>query len=457
MTAQTTISTLDQAGERLLQLAQQSRPWRSGRLAALRREALDIFAEQGLPEPRSEDWRHAHLGPVREELDYIRPREIGAARVAKSLLEASPFAGVGGSRIVFVDGQYAASLSDLTRLPPGVLLATFVEAQEDSALQEHLGRYATFGDHPFTALNTAGFEDGAFINIRQNVSLEHPLEIIFLSLGEESGRVVTHPRVLVLAEAHTKVPVVELHLGAGRGRYFSNPVTEIVCGENAQVDFLKIQVEDCDSFHFGRLESWQDRNATVRTAVITLSGGIVRNDTGSALDGEGGYADLDGLYLLSGKAQVDNFTRIEHRKPHCGSREVYKGILNDQGRGHFRGRIIVKQGAQGTDAKQTNKNLLLSSGALANTKPELEIYADDVKCTHGATIGRLDDEALFYLRSRGIGEASARSILIYAFAGEVVGRLHHPEIRQAVDRFFLSWLPRGEVVRAMAATESING
>lgn len=448
-----TAAPSDTASAQLATLLERRPAWPARRVDELRRQALERFKQRGLPAPREEAWRHTRLAPLREERNYCFSEIDGAAEAARPLLEINPFSGVGRHRLVFVDGRYVPELSARADLPEGVRFTTIREALQDEVLLGHLNRSLAEDENPFVALNTAGFEDGAFIHVQKNTVLKHPLEIIYLSLGVGPGRVVLQPRTLVVVEAFGEAPIIELHLGGGRGRYFSNPVAETYGYENAQVDFLKVQVEDCDSFHFGALETWQDRNATVRTAVITLSGGIVRNDTGTQLDGEGGYADLDGLYLASGDSQVENFTRIEHRKPHCGSREVYKGILNDRGRGLFRGRIVVWPGAQKTDSKQTNRNLLLSREALVNTKPQLEIYADDVKCTHGATIGQLDAEALFYLRSRGIPEPAARSILIYAFAGEVVERLHNPELRGAVDRFFLSWLPEGTVVEAMAQRE----
>ncbi|HLV01044.1 MAG TPA: Fe-S cluster assembly protein SufD, partial [Acidobacteriota bacterium] len=257
---------------------------------------------------------------------------------------------------------------------------------------------------------------------------------------------MAHPRVLIVAEENSQITVAESHIGIS-GRYWSNGVTEIVAAENAVVDHYKLQRENDDGYHTATVQAYQDRASSVTTHTVSLTGAIIRNETNAALDGEGCWSELNGLFLVSQDHHVDNFTQLDHLKPNCSSREHYKGILDDNSQGVFRGRIIVARGAQKTDSKQTNNNLLLSDDAIINTKPQLEIYADDVKCTHGATIGQIDRDAIFYLRSRGIDKKAACSILIYAFASEMVRRIKLEELARQLDNYLFEWLPRGEIIR----------
>ncbi|MCH8319816.1 MAG: Fe-S cluster assembly protein SufD, partial [Acidobacteria bacterium] len=276
--------------------------------------------------------------------------------------------------------------------------------------------------------------------------IQEPIHLLFLSTAAEEA-VAVHPRNLILVDSNSQVTIVESYIGLHKGVYFTNSVTEIVAAENAVVDHYKLHQESKKAFHIATLQVHQDRSSSVRTFNATLGGKLTRNEVNVVLDGEGAECNLDGLYLISGSQHVDNHTRLEHAKPHCDSREMYKGILDEKATGVFHGRIVVLPGAQKTDSKQTNNNLLLSDEALINTKPQLEIYANDVKCTHGATIGQLDPDALFYLRSRGIDKITARSLLIYAFASQVVNRIKVDLVRTELDDYLFSWLPAGHLVR----------
>ena len=257
---------------------------------------------------------------------------------------------------------------------------------------------------------------------------------------------MSHPRNLIVAEANSQVSIVESYFGLNDETYFTNAVTEIVVNDNAIVDHYKLQRESMHAFHFSTLQVQQSRSSSFSTHSIALGGALVRNDVNTVLNGEGAEATLDGLYVVSGQQHVDNHTRIEHAKPHCSSRELYKGILDQKARAVFNGRIIVRPDAQKTDSKQTNKNLLLSEEALANTNPQLEIYADDVKCTHGATIGQLSADALFYMRARGIGLDTARNLLTYAFANEITNRIKIEPLRAELEMLLFSRLPTDEKI-----------
>src|SRR5262249_41723876 len=309
-------------------------------------------------------------------------------------------------RLVFVNGRFQGELSKLPRgIEVGSLAATMQSGH--ATAEQHLARHAGYKDHAFVALNTAFLEDGAFIEVPKETVLEQPLHLVFLSVP--TGPVVSHPRSLIVVGRDAQVSVVESYFGFSEKTYFTNAVTEIVAGENAIVEHYKLQQEQEQAFHVSTLQVHQERASSFTSHSISLGGALVRNDVNTVLDGEGAESTLNGLYIGKGAKRVDNHTTIDQAQPHCSSREIYKGILDGKASAVFNGKIVVRKGAQKTDAKQTNKNLLLSEDATINTKPQLEIYADDVKCTHGATIGQLGEESVFYLRSRGIGQEEARA------------------------------------------------
>jgi Fe-S cluster assembly protein SufD len=352
----------------------------SSGLAEIRKRAAERFEACGYPTVRDEEWRFTSVAPI-----------------AKAHFPtASPN----------INGH---SLRDALERHPELI-------------EEHLGRYASSGSNAFVALNTASFEDGTFLHIPRNTVVDEPLWIDFTAAPERA----THPRNLIIVDANSQVRIVERYRGTGR--YFTNTVTEIVVGENSIVEHVKLEEESPESFHVATIQVHQSRNSNFKAHNISFGGALVRNDVNAVLS-SGCEGTLNGLYLLSGKQHIDNHTALDHAAPHAASHELYKGILDGASSAVFNGKIYVRKDAQKTDAKQTNKNLVLSEGATINTKPELQILADDVRCTHGATIGQLDEEALFYLRARGIDKTAARDLLIYAFARDVIERIGIPAIR----------------------------
>jgi Fe-S cluster assembly protein SufD len=348
--------------------------------------------------------------------------------------------GEASAELVFVNGRYAPSLSTAGALPDGIRAGSLAPALASDSVEPYLTRVAGFDRRAFTALNTSSFVDGAFIHVPANAVLERPIHVLFVSTAD--GRpTVAHPRVLLVVGKSAQVTIVESYVGPNADRYFTNAVTEVVVGENASVEHYKVQRESFDAYHIGTMHVVGTRNASFRSHSLSFGGALVRNEIIAMLDGEGIECTLNGLYLADGRRLVDNHTTIDHAKPHCGSREVYKGILADHARAVFNGRIIVRPDAQKTDAKQTNKALLLSEDAQINTKPELEIFANDVKCTHGAAVGQMDDEAMFYLRARGLGREEARNLLIHAFAGDVLNRMPLETLRTRAEAVLLEQLP----------------
>jgi Fe-S cluster assembly protein SufD len=410
-------------------------------LLPLRRQAMERFSALGFPTIRHEEWKYTNLMPL------IRtPFQPAALDLNGLSPKALPFGDVAEHRLVFVNGRFAPQLSALDALPPGVKVGSLADALRfDAALMEaHLAHYARFEEQTFVALNTALMEDGAFVHVPRGVVVEEPIHLLFVATADGEPT-VSHPRNLIALDENSQAKVIETYVGSGDGVYFTNAVTEIVAGQNAVLDHYKVQRESEAAFHVATVQAQLSRSSTVASYSISLGGALVRNDINAVLGGEGGEATLNGLYIVNGAQHVDHHTLIQHAQPHCPSHELYKGILDGKATGVFNGKIYVHPGAQKTDAKQTNQNLLLSRDASINTKPQLEIYADDVRCTHGATVGQLDEDAVFYLRSRGIGLAEARALLTYAFASDILSRIKVESLRTRLEEMLFTRLPRGEV------------
>jgi Fe-S cluster assembly protein SufD len=409
---------------------QNGRKW----LLPLRKRAISRFDELGFPTPRQEEWKHTSLAQL-AQIEFQPARSAAPVGGVEDLLEKHSLRRSGALEMVFVNGQYQHPLSSVKGLPEGVKLLNLARAieQERSLVEACLGSCARLENHPFAALNTAFLKDGAFLWIGNGVKIGAPLHFLFLTTHSDRPT-LSHPRNLVVAESGSEALFVETYCGPDESFYWTNAVTEVIVRENATLAHYRIQQEGDQAFHLAGLHIHQEAHSQFATQVISLGADLTRNDVVSVLDGEGITSRLDGLFLTHGKQHVDNHTCQEHRKAHCASRELFKGILDDESSGAFTGRIVVQPGAQKTDAIQASRNLLLSDAATINPDPQLEIYADDVRCTHGATVGQLDTEALFYLRSRGLDESQARGILTCAFAGELIGQIQIDALRERLDR-----------------------
>ena len=390
-------------------------------LRKLREDAFARFCQVGFPTTRDEDWRFTNVAAISRAkfaLSTKNDARLSASDLKQWRMEASAV------QLVFVDGQFRSDLSQVGKLAGGITISTLKEETGKSAklLEAHLGRYLDMQRDPFSALNTAFAEDGAFVHVARGTALEQPIHLLFISTAAESPRMV-HPRNLLVFEKETQATVVEEYVSLGGGTILCNSATELVAGANATIAHYMIEREDKDAFNISTLRMQLERSANVASHSLLLGGGLVRNNVHPVLAGEGAECLINGLFVGNGKQHLDNYMHVEHASPHCSSRQFYNGILDDQSHGVFHGRIVVHKDAQKTDAKQTNRNLLLSDSAQIDTKPQLEIYADDVKCTHGATIGQMEENALFYLRSRGIEEIAARRLLLMAFAGECLDRM----------------------------------
>jgi Fe-S cluster assembly protein SufD len=403
-------------------------------LQDMRARGAAAFADLGFPTTRDEEWRFTSVAPIASA--EFQPAPQAGVEIDESALEGFVYSQVAANRIVMVNGVFSAALSRAASLPQGMRAGSLAAAvtEHPEAVQRYLGQLAEFNTRGFSALNTALAVDGAYVYIPDGVVLEDPLQLLFITTAPAAGApLMTNARVLVVAGDRSQSRIVETYVGPAGAVYFTNAVTEVSLGEGAVMDHYKVQEESQEAFHVASMHVHAVRASNFSSHSFSLGGKLVRNDVNAHLDGEGAECTLNGLYLADGDRHVDNHTAIDHAKAHCPSHEIYKGILGGRARAVFNGKILVRQDAQKTDAKQTNRALLLTEGASINTKPQLEIFADDVKCTHGAAIGQLDDEAIFYLQARGLTFAEARDLLIHAFAGEILDRVRIEPLRQALE------------------------
>ncbi len=409
-------------------------------LVELRQRGFDAFTRLGLPTKRLEDWRFTNVASL-----AARPYELASLANPNDetsnneISELASHATIDEDfhRLVFINGRYCDQFSRLHDFPAGVVIDNLgsVICDRPSDVEALLASDHNFGDSPFAALNTAFINDGAFMDIPDGVVLDRPVHLVFLSIG--SSPTVSHPRNLIRVGKHSKAHVIESYLGHGDA-YFTNAITQVTLDESAELDHHKLQHEQVGALHIALTGVDQRTSSRFRSHYFSFGASLARNELNCVLDGEQIETTLNGLYMPKGDQLMDCRTRIDHAKPHCNSYELYKGILDDKARGVFNGKIFVHQDAQKTDAKQSNQALLLSDDAVVNTKPQLEIYADDVRCTHGATIGELDEAAMHYLRSRGIPADLARKILIFAFANDVVQGVELPAVRRHLESVLLS-------------------
>lgn len=403
-------------------------------LFPLRKAGMARFAELGFPTQKDEDWRFTNIQPI-VELPFHPLLEPRPGLVEAERYESLPFAHLSGNRLVFVNGFFNQELSLLRASPKGAVVTNLASAlhSNHNVARKHLGQYALDQKNAFAALNGAFFQDGAFIYLPRSTVLEEPIQLVFITTTREEGS-TSFPRNLIVLEQDAQATVLQSHFGLTDTPYFTDGVNETVVGDNARLEHIKFQDESTNAFHIGTIHSHIGREARYSYHSIAVGSRISRNNIHTVLDGEGLQCVLNGLYLAQGQQTADHHMVVEHAKPHCESHEYFNGILDDHSKGVFHGRIWVHQIAQKTDAKQTNKNLILSNEATIDTKPQLEIYADDVKCTHGATVGQLSKDAIFYLRARGIGEKTAQRMLVYAFGGEILDRIANSVIREETAR-----------------------
>ena len=404
-------------------------PW----LRSLRQDAIERFGELGFPTTRHEEWKYTNVSRIAKS-SFVPAAGRAPTTLSPDVLERHGLEALPVFRLVFVDGRFTPELSTSPTDSParlGSLAAALVEPASD--LEYRLARLAGYNQQAFVALNTAFFTDGAFLHFPKGFVLREPVHLLFLATRSEEP-FCYHPRNLIVLEECSQATIIESHAGPEGGAYFTNAVTEVLVGPGAILDHYKVQEESLGAFHVATMKARLDRDSQLRSHFLSFGASLARNAVNVAFASDGGSCSLNGLYIANGTQHVDCQTYVDHTVPHCTSDQSYRGILDGQSRGVFHGRVIVRQDAQKTDARQTNKNLVLSPQARADTKPQLEIHADDVKCSHGATIGRLDESALFYLRSRGIDESSAQSILTRAFASEVISGIRVKPLLRRIDR-----------------------
>jgi Fe-S cluster assembly protein SufD len=410
-------------------------------LKPFREQGFRRFEALGFPSRKQELWRHTDLGPVLKR--QFSPAETlePTSEIEKQVeaLEVDP----NSHRLVFLNGRYSRQLSRVDSLPDGVVLLNLSRAfeQQSSAIENHLGQYTDSLNHPFAELNAAFIRDGVYLWVPDSVRIETPIQVIFWT-DANGNEVVTHPRLLYRFGSQAEATLVESYGGSDRGRYFTNPVSEFVVGANASVEHIKFQRESTSSYHVSIQVLYQERDSQFATYSMSFGGALVRNDIRSVLAGDHVTSTLNGLFMATGKQHMDHHTTIEHVEPHGSSRQLYKGILDKRASGVFNGKIFVHQKAQKTDAIQNNKNLLLSDTSSVDTQPMLEIFADDVKCTHGGTVGQLDENGIHYLRSRGIGRKLAKKMMVHSFAGDVTDQIKSPSARKTSEALVLDWLNR---------------
>ncbi|HWP30870.1 MAG TPA: Fe-S cluster assembly protein SufD [Fimbriimonadales bacterium] len=391
---------------------------------SLRLRAWKSFLELGIPSTKHEEYKYTPLRGLADNVFSPAEKSLEVEDSGKTIVS-----NVKSTKLFFVNGY----LVEGTKLPDGIIALPLDRAITEipEEIEKVLGKIAPWEKHSFVALNTAHLEQGIFIKIPKNTEIEEPIQIVFLTKGAHEP-VTTQPRVVIVVEPNSKAEIIESYIG--EGLYFTNSVSEVVLAENAQLEHTKIQDESTDSYHLSAIQVVQHANSTYLSHNIAFGGALARTDLNVFLDGQGCHCWLNGVYFNTGERLIDNHTRIDHAKPECNSFEVYKGILAGHSTGVFNGKIFVHKDAQKTDAKQTNQALLLHPAATVFTKPQLEIFADDVKCTHGVTVGRIQEDAMFYLRARGIPKHVAAHILVYAFASEVLEKISNEELRLATEK-----------------------
>lgn len=398
-------------------------------LKQIRRQAYAHFTETGFPTTRDEDWKYTDVREL-----AAGQWSVGSGESGKVSREQLPVRG--GNTAVFVDGRFDEGLSDLEKLPAGVICTAFSEALDHAAFRAHISEVVEPDFNGFTALNTAFIENGVFIHVPENTKIEETIQIVFVS----TTKAASFPRILYVGEEGSEAEIVEFYTRIAESAYFTNAVGEIVLGPNARLTHTRVQRESHQAYHIGVTKALLSRDSVYDNTNINLGAKISRHDANLEFSGENGEGWVDGLYLVEDGQHMDTHSKIDHTVKNCTSHQSYKGILDGKSRAVFNGIVFVHRDASGTDAEQSNKNLLLSNDAQVDTKPQLEIYNDDVKCAHGATVGQLEEEELFYLLSRGLNQDLARNLLTYGFAEEIINKITVPEIKEQLDEAVLNRL-----------------
>ncbi|MFN4110688.1 MAG: Fe-S cluster assembly protein SufD [Ignavibacteria bacterium] len=410
----------------------------------IKKSSLNKLMEIGFPTQKIEDWKYTNILPIVEKnfkpsnlIDSWRNKQIIEA--TKKLIDNDPIlANLSSNQLVFIDGHFVEALSKTQNTDDFEILPIKKAIKEKlEPVKKHFNRYVEI-ENGFNALNNLFFSDGIFINVKDNIVEDEPIVIVFVQSGVDE--LMINPRNLIVVGNNSKIRLIESYISLEASQNFTNTITEIFISENSFLEHYKFQNESILGFHIGKTQTQLERNSNFISHNLAFGGLITRNDINIVLDGEGAESHFYGLYFVKDKQHIDNHTLVDHSKPYCLSNEFYKGILSENSRGVFNGKIIVRKGAQKTNAYQSNKNLLLSGNAKIDTKPQLEIFADDVRCTHGATVGQIDDDSLFYLRSRGIDEKNARSLLINAFANDVLSNMTFEPLRYKINDFVIEQL-----------------
>ena len=409
-----------------------------GWLSDLKLAAAEVIKDRGFPHSKLENWEFSQVRRVLADTYDGSDSAFSGTQVRKIL--ERPLAGAGFPTLVFVNGALDPELSGIDELPKGIRLISPSELDQHQDVQAWLRGLLSVKSEgeSFKGLNLMLMKDPAVLYAEPGAKVRQEIQLLFLSSGSSGDRSIVNPGVFVFAAEGSEVTVVEIHMGLDEGKYLSNSCTMLSAGKRSSIKHVKVVAENSQGYHLGSIRADLELESSLKTHTIVRSGNLVRNEVETLLNGEGANAELYGLYLAEGSQQVENSTCIEHRKPECTSREHYKGILNDKSRGVFRGRIVVAEDAQKTDSRQNNNNLLLSDDARINSKPQLEIYADDVSCTHGATVGQLEEEKIFYLQSRGISRNEASALLIRAFGNEIISRIDSEPLRAILEDEILS-------------------
>ena len=401
-------------------------------LKSIRKQAFKFFTENGFPTPRNEEWKYTNTAPIAKQEFSFETGKIDAEVVKNFAYDETA-----QNTLVFVDGIYAPEFSRVDDSFGAVTLnAAFKDDGLVKIVESHFGKAADFKKDGFAALNAAFLEEGFVLHVPQNTKVKEPVHLLFISTGGK----ISFPRVLVAAEEGSEVLLIESFVSADAGPAFTNAVTEIFAGDNARVTHHRVQKENAESFHIGTTQAVLARDSYYDSTNINLGAALSRHDTGVVFTAEGAECFIDGLYMLNGSQHADTHSIIDHAVPHCTSHQTYKGVLGDKSHAVFNGKVFVGENARGTNAEQSNKNLLLSNDARVDTKPQLEIFNDDVKCAHGATVGQLEDEEVFYLLSRGLHRDLARNLLTYGFAEEVISKIEIGSIKEELDEAVLNRL-----------------